>query len=57
MAFLSDLRRSFRSLLKARGFVTLGIVTSMLAAVGVAACLLPAMRAAKVDPAIASRSE
>ena len=37
--------------------LTLGTVAFLIAAVGVAACLLPAMRAASVDPAIALRSE
>jgi predicted permease len=37
--------------------LTLGTVSFIIAAVGVAACLLPALRAAKVDPAIALRSE
>ncbi|HEY2374899.1 MAG TPA: ABC transporter permease [Gemmatimonadaceae bacterium] len=37
--------------------VTLGAVTFIIAAVGVAACLLPAVRAAKVDPAVALRAE
>jgi predicted permease len=37
--------------------LTLGAVAVLIGTVGVAACLLPALRAAKVDPAIALRSE
>jgi ABC-type antimicrobial peptide transport system permease subunit len=37
--------------------LTLGAVATLIGTVGVAACLLPALRAAKVDPAIALRSE
>jgi ABC-type antimicrobial peptide transport system permease subunit len=35
--------------------VTLGGVALMMALIGVAACWLPARRAAKVDPAVAMR--
>ena len=34
-----------------------GVVAFIIAAVGVVACLLPAVRAAKVDPAVALRAE
>ena len=37
--------------------ITLGAVAAIIGAVGVAACLLPAIRAAKVDPAVALRAE
>ena len=37
--------------------VTLGLVTIVLAAVGLAACWLPAMRAARVDPAVTLRAD
>jgi predicted permease len=37
--------------------LTLGVVAVIIAAVGVAACLFPALRAAKVDPSVALRAE
>ncbi len=37
--------------------VTLAIVAAMMAVVGVAACWLPALRAARIDPAIAMRGQ
>jgi ABC-type lipoprotein release transport system permease subunit len=37
--------------------VTLGVVFGLMAAVGLVACWIPAMRAAKVDPGIALRHQ
>ena len=36
--------------------VTFAVVTVMMAAIGIAACWIPAMRAARIDPAISMRS-
>ncbi|MGE5099053.1 MAG: FtsX-like permease family protein, partial [Deltaproteobacteria bacterium] len=55
--FASQLLRGFLFGITPHDPTTLGTVALVLAAVGVAACWLPAARAARVDPATALRAE
>jgi ABC-type antimicrobial peptide transport system permease subunit len=41
----------------ARDPVTLGGVALIMAAIGIAACWIPAMRAARIDPGVALRAQ
>lgn len=67
---LSNIRLALRSLLKAPGFTAvaaltlapldpfvLGGVTVFFALIAVAACLVPSLRASRIDPLVALRAE
>lgn len=52
---MPNLKFAFRSLFKSPGFTAVAILT--IAVVAAFACLLPSLRAARIDPLVALRTE
>jgi ABC-type lipoprotein release transport system permease subunit len=51
---LSDFRFALRSLLKTPGFTLVAVLTM---AIAIVACVIPSLRATRVDPLVALRTE